>query len=64
MFQPTITVGQDRNRAVHKIVSSGLGVWVSTQSSAIIRLYHATTYENLLDLDVSQAVQKMLSGKS
>jgi len=40
-----------------------LGVWVSTQSSATIRLYHATTYENLLDLDVSQAVQKMLAGE-
>lgn len=53
----------DNNRAVHKIVSSGLGVWVTVQSSATVRLYHATTYENLLDVDVAPAVHKMLAGK-
>jgi len=61
-LEPTITVHPDHNRSVHKIVSSGLGVWVSIQSSAVVRLYHATTYDNLLDIDVSQAVQKMLAG--
>ena len=53
----------DYNKLVQKIVSSGLGVWVSTQGSPTIRLYHATTYENLADIDVSPAVNKMLAGK-
>lgn len=57
-----ITVSPDHTKSVHKIVSSGLGVWVSLQNSATVRLYHATTYENLLDIDVASAVNKMLAG--
>eukprot|EP00111_Clytia_hemisphaerica_P007124 TCONS_00020705-protein len=61
-LESPIKVHPEHTRTVHKIVSSGLGVWVSIQSSAVVRLYHATTYENLLDLDVSKAVEKMLNG--
>jgi hypothetical protein len=55
-------VSIDASRVIHTIVSSGLGVWVSTQSSPIIRLYHASTYECLLDVNVAPAVSKILSG--
>lgn len=53
----------DASRVIQCMVSSGLGVWVSTQSSTIIRLFHASSYECLLDIDVAPAVTKSLSGK-
>ena len=56
-------VSLDSSRVIHTIVSCGLGVWVSTQSSPIIRLYHAVTYECLLDVNVAPAVSKILSGR-
>ena len=47
---------------MYLIVNSGLGVWISLQSSAVVRLYHATSFENLADIDVAPAVHKMLAG--
>eukprot|EP00794_Sanderia_malayensis_P007578 gene7578-8417_t len=61
-IETTIQVSQDSHRSVYRIVSCDLGVWVSLQSSAVVRLYHATTYENLADIDVAPAVHKMLAG--
>ncbi|XP_065667307.1 MATH and LRR domain-containing protein PFE0570w isoform X2 [Hydra vulgaris] len=58
----TFTVSSDHTKVVHKIVSSGLGVWVSMQNSATVRLYHGTTYENVTEIDVTPAVNKMLAG--
>lgn len=43
------------------MVTSGLGVWISIHQSPIIKLYHATTYECLLDVNVAPAVSKILS---
>ena len=62
-LQSTIGVSQDSHRSVYRIVTAGLGVWISLQSSAIVRLYHAVTFENLADIDVAPAVHKMLLGK-
>ncbi|XP_069496211.1 rho guanine nucleotide exchange factor 17 [Ambystoma mexicanum] len=55
-------IGQDSNRSVTCIVGSCLGIWVSLQSSAQVRLYHATTYEQLAEVDVAPPVHKMLAG--
>ncbi|XP_022099543.1 rho guanine nucleotide exchange factor 17-like isoform X3 [Acanthaster planci] len=56
------SVSNDTQKTVHCIVSSGLGVWVTLQATAVVRLYHASTYENLCDVDVTQTVYKMLAG--
>lgn len=45
------------------MVSTGMGVWLSLQSSAVIRLFHATRYECLADVDVAPPVHKMLAGQ-
>ncbi|XP_070553734.1 rho guanine nucleotide exchange factor 17-like isoform X2 [Ptychodera flava] len=54
----------EQNHNVQCIVTSGLGVWISLsqQSNAVVKLYHATNYTNLADVDVTQAVHKMLAG--
>lgn len=44
------------------MASSGMGVWLSLQSSAVVRLFHATSFENLADIDVGPPVLKMLQG--
>ncbi|XP_033116116.1 rho guanine nucleotide exchange factor 17-like [Anneissia japonica] len=55
-------VCENSQRAVYAMVSSGWGVWVSLQSSAVVRLYHAITYQSLCEVDVTQTVHKMLAG--
>lgn len=44
------------------MVSAGHGVWISVLNSAAVRLYHAVTYEYLREVNVAQAVTKMLAG--
>ena len=63
-LQHQFPVCNDMQRAVYCIVSCGWGVWISLQSSAVVKLYHATTYESLCDIDVTQTVHKMLAGKA
>ena len=40
-----------------------MGVWISVQSQSVIRLFHATTFEHLVDVDTKEAVHKMLAGE-
>ncbi|XP_056185379.1 rho guanine nucleotide exchange factor 17 isoform X1 [Falco biarmicus] len=58
----TLQVGQDSGRSVTCMVSAGTGVWVALQSSAQVRLYHATSYEQLTEADITPPVHKMLAG--
>lgn len=62
--QHTLHVGQDSGRSVTCMVSAGPGVWVALQGSAQVRLYHATSYEQLAEADVTPPVHKMLAGKT
>ncbi|XP_076331534.1 uncharacterized protein LOC143236821 isoform X2 [Tachypleus tridentatus] len=55
-------VTSDTSKTVLCMVTSGLGVWIAVQHSAILRLFHATTYGTLLEVNVAPAVTKMLSG--
>lgn len=61
--QHTLQVGQDGGRSVTCMVAAGSGVWVALQGSAQVRLYHATTYEQLAEADITPPVHKMLAGK-
>ena len=45
------------------MVAYGQGVWLALQGSALVRLYHAQTWESLTEVDVAPAVNKMLAGK-
>ncbi|KAK3925866.1 Rho guanine nucleotide exchange factor 17, partial [Frankliniella fusca] len=54
-------VAADSNRAVTYFVVSGLAVWLSVQNSAVLKLYHASTFEHLGDVNVAPAVTKMLA---
>ncbi|XP_067998551.1 rho guanine nucleotide exchange factor 17-like isoform X6 [Melanerpes formicivorus] len=56
-----LQVGQDSGRGVTCMVSAGSGVWVALQSSAQVRLYHATSYEQLAEADITPPVHKMLA---
>ncbi|KFU84833.1 Rho guanine nucleotide exchange factor 17, partial [Chaetura pelagica] len=59
----TLQVGQDSGRSVTCMVSTGTGVWVALQSSAQVRLYHASSYEQLAEADITPPVHKMLAGE-
>lgn len=59
-IERSFQVGSDQNRAVQCMVSSGQGVWVACQQSSKVSLFHATTYEFLLEVSVAQAVSQKL----
>ncbi|KAK7475293.1 hypothetical protein BaRGS_00033440 [Batillaria attramentaria] len=59
-IETSFQVGSDQNRAVQCMVSSGQGVWVACQQSSKVSLFHATTYEFLLEVSVAQAVSQKL----
>ncbi|KAM5182052.1 rho guanine nucleotide exchange factor 17 isoform 2-T2 [Mantella aurantiaca] len=58
----TFHIGQDQNRCVTCMVSSHHGMWIALQGSAQVRLYHATTFEQLAEVDIAPPVHKMLAG--
>ncbi|XP_050441671.1 rho guanine nucleotide exchange factor 17 [Adelges cooleyi] len=60
-FQHTFVIGGDSNRSLTNMVVSGMGVWLSLQNSAVLRLVHSITYEVLAEVNTAPAVTKMLS---
>ncbi|XP_053211596.1 rho guanine nucleotide exchange factor 17-like isoform X5 [Panonychus citri] len=56
-----LVINSDSDKIVLGMVSSGLGVWISSQGSSILKLYHGTSYECLLETDVAPAVTRMLA---
>lgn len=60
----TFAVSSDNNRPISCMASSGgLGVWISLHNSAVLKLYHATSYECLADVNIAPAVTNMLASK-
>ncbi|GFS12138.1 rho guanine nucleotide exchange factor 17 [Elysia marginata] len=53
-------VGSDPSKAVQCLVSSGQGVWVASQQTSKVMLFHAVTYEFLLEVSIAQAVSQKL----
>ncbi|XP_025208215.1 rho guanine nucleotide exchange factor 17 [Melanaphis sacchari] len=60
-FQHSFVIGGDSNRSITNMVVSGMGVWLSLQNSAVLRLVHSVTYEILAEVNTAPAVTKMLS---
>ncbi|XP_061485056.1 rho guanine nucleotide exchange factor 17 isoform X2 [Rhineura floridana] len=58
----TFHAGQDSNRSVTCMEGSTVGVWVTLQGSAQVRLYHPASYDQLAEVDVTSPVHKMLAG--
>ncbi|KAL5011595.1 hypothetical protein ScPMuIL_010146 [Solemya velum] len=56
----TFQVTSNANRCIQCIVSSGQGVWIATTQSSKVMLYHATSYEFLMDVSIAQAVAQKL----
>ncbi|XP_076362739.1 rho guanine nucleotide exchange factor 17 isoform X3 [Tachypleus tridentatus] len=60
-IEHSFQVTRSSSKTMLCMVASGLGVWLAIQNSAILKLFHATTYEDLLEINVSPAVTQMLS---
>ncbi|KAL4230318.1 Rho guanine nucleotide exchange factor (GEF) 17 [Mactra antiquata] len=59
-IEQTFQVHQDSNRSVQCLVNSGQGVWIASQQSSKVVLYHATSFEFLLEVNIAQAVNQKL----
>src|SRR4051812_46602530 len=44
-IEHTFTVNNDINKPITNMVISGNGVWISLQNSAIVKCFHASSYE-------------------
>ncbi|XP_067663599.1 rho guanine nucleotide exchange factor 17-like [Haliotis asinina] len=53
-------VTTDANRSVQCMVCAGQGVWIACQQSSKVSLFHATTFEPLLEVSIAQAVSAKL----
>lgn len=64
VIQYTFTASNEPDRAVLYMASSGnFDVWLSLHNSGTIKLYHAMSYECLLDINIVPAANKMLISK-
>ncbi|XP_018571322.1 rho guanine nucleotide exchange factor 17 isoform X2 [Anoplophora glabripennis] len=59
--ETSFTVNNDNNKSITCIILCGNGVWLSLQNSAVIKCYHALTFEPLCEVNVAPAVTKMLT---
>ncbi|RUS82014.1 hypothetical protein EGW08_010241, partial [Elysia chlorotica] len=59
-IETSFHVGSDSSKAVQCLVSSGQGVWVASQQTSKVMLFHAVTYEFLLEVSIAQAVSQKL----
>ncbi|XP_015511669.1 rho guanine nucleotide exchange factor 17 isoform X3 [Neodiprion pinetum] len=61
-IEHTFAASNDTSRPVSCMASyGGPGVWISIHNSAVLRLFHAGTYECLTDINIAPAVTKMLA---
>ncbi|KAK3099343.1 hypothetical protein FSP39_002973 [Pinctada imbricata] len=58
--ETSFTISSNSNRGVQSLVCSGQGVWLASQQSSKILLYHATSYEFLMEVSIAQAVSQKL----
>uniref|UniRef100_A0A2C9K8D3 DH domain-containing protein n=1 Tax=Biomphalaria glabrata TaxID=6526 RepID=A0A2C9K8D3_BIOGL len=59
-IETSFQVTPDVTKAVQCLVCSGQGVWVASQQSSKVMLFHAVTYEFLLEVSIAQAVSHKL----
>ncbi|GIY33902.1 rho guanine nucleotide exchange factor 17 [Caerostris extrusa] len=59
--EDSFEVCNDTAQCILSMVTSSIGVWVAVTPSAIIRLFHATSYNPILDVNVAPTVAKILS---
>ncbi|XP_049953809.1 rho guanine nucleotide exchange factor 17 isoform X3 [Schistocerca serialis cubense] len=59
-IEHSFQVNSDSSRSVTCLALAGFGVWISLQNSAVVKLFHAISYECLCDVNVAPAVTKML----
>ncbi|XP_058793844.1 uncharacterized protein LOC131665757 isoform X2 [Phymastichus coffea] len=62
VIEHTFGVSSDNNRPISCMASSGgFGVWISLYNSAILKLFHAGSFECLADVNIAPAVTNMLA---
>lgn len=60
LLQRKFTVEVDGKKSIHCMACSGQAVWLAGQGSAKVHLYHATSYQHLLDISVAHVVAQKL----
>ncbi|XP_060074181.1 rho guanine nucleotide exchange factor 17-like [Ylistrum balloti] len=59
-IETTFQVTSDSSRCIQCLVCAGQGVWLASQHSSKISLYHATSFEPLLEVNIAHSVAQKL----
>ena len=60
LLQATFTVHAWKNAEVRQLLTVGDGVWVAFKCDSVLRLFNATSFTHMQDLDVAPSVHKIL----
>lgn len=59
-IETTFQVTTDSSRCIQCLVCAGQGVWLASQHSSKISLYHATSFEPLMEVNIAHSVAQKL----
>lgn len=63
-IEHTLNISGDSAHPVSCMTASGgIAIWISLHNSAVLRLFHANTYECLTEINIAPAITKMLASK-
>lgn len=57
------SLSANNEQPVQQLVRCGVGVWVAYHNSAVLRLFHCETLENLQEMSVANTVNRVLAEK-
>ncbi|KAK0084503.1 hypothetical protein PV325_006925 [Microctonus aethiopoides] len=61
-IEHTLNISGDSAHPVSCMTASGgIAIWISLHNSAVLRLFHANTYECLTEINIAPAITKMLA---
>ncbi|KAK0162159.1 hypothetical protein PV327_008520 [Microctonus hyperodae] len=61
-IEHTLNISGDSAHPVSCMAASGgIAIWISLHNSAVLRLFHANTYECLTEINIAPAITKMLA---
>lgn len=60
LLQATFQVHQGKGAEVTRMLCVGEGVWISFKMDSVLRLYNATSFAHMQDLNIAPSIHKIL----
>jgi len=60
LLQATFQIHSHKRAEVNQMVAVGDGVWLSLKYDSTLRLFHATNFTHMQDLDIAPSIRRVL----